>query len=298
METKFGESFLREVINHLQRICGSDMEISAVKCCANGLELTGVIGRIPDRRIVPVVYLEDLPARASAEKATYIITRKIHSMRSNKPIKPVRKPRGSERQAVLADVVLRAVNKNANRLLLHDNVHFCQGDIVGLFYRRSRKAYLTNDELEEQNISLNELLGAACKNTLAQSGITLANTSEFARSLPPDTILQSEPFASVRFDPQGLYLLTSEAPAGGAALMLMPPVLEMLWRMVDDDYYITPTSTQEVMISSTVSMFSPQMLTGFLRAGNQRAEEERQESVLSSCIFRYDCAGKRLMTVQ
>ena len=296
METKFKEPFLGEVANHLQRIYGGDMEVSVAMCCVNGLDMTGVIGRIPDRRIVPVVYLEDIPGRASAEKAAYIITRKIHAMLTDKPTKPVRKSRGSERQAILADVILQAASKKASRLMLRNHVHFCQGDIVGLFYLRSRRVYLTKDELEEQHIDLDELLGAACKNTLAQSGITLANTSEFARSLPADTVLQSEPFASVRFDPQSLYLLTNEAPAGGAALMLMPPVLEALGRMAGGDYYIIPKNTREVMIASVTSMFSLEMLASLLRRENQEAEEG-QES-LSDYVFRYDCGAEKLMVVQ
>lgn len=296
METKFKDPFPREVANHLQRIYGGDMEVSVAACCVNGLEMTGVIGRIPDRRIVPVVYLEDLPGRATAEKAAYIITRKIHAMLNGRLAKPVRKSRGSERQAILADVILQAANKKANRLMLRSSVHFCQGDIVGLFYLRSRRVYLTKDELEEQHISLDELLGAACKNTLAQFGITLANTSEFARCLPADTILQSEPFASVRFDPQSLYLLTNEAPAGGASLMLMPPVQAVLGRMVGGDYYIIPTSTREVMVASVASMFSLEMLASLLRRKNQEAKEEPEN--LSDYIFRYDCGAEKLMVVQ
>lgn len=290
METKFKEPFLGEVANHLQRIYGSNMEVSVAMCCANGLEVTGVIGRIPDRRIVPVVYLEDIPARASAEKAAYIITRKIHAMLTGRPVKPVRKSRGSERQAILADVVLQAAGKKESSLMQTNHVHFCQGDIVGLFYLRSRRVYLTKDELDEQQIGLDELLGAACKNTLAQFGITMVNTSEFTRSLPGDTLLQSEPFSSVRFDPQSLYLLTNDAPMGGAALMLMPPVLKALGRIVDGDYYITPKSTQEVMISSVTSMFSPEMLAGFLG-------KENQEN-LSDYIFRYDCEAEKLILIQ
>lgn len=296
METKFKEPFLGEVANHLQRIYGSNMEVSVAMCCANGLEVTGVIGRLPDRRIVPVVYLEDIPARASAEKAAYIITRKIHAMLTDRPVKPVRKSRGSERQAILADVVLQAASKRASCLMQHNHVHFCQGDIVGLFHLRSRRVYLTKDELEEQQIGLDELLGAACKNTLAQFGITLVNTSEFARSLPGDTLLQSEPFSSVRFDPQCLYLLTNDAPTSGAVLMLMPPVLKALGRMVGGDYYITPKSTQEVMISSAVSMFSPKMLASFLGKENQETEEEQER--LSDYIFRYDCAAEKLILIQ
>ena len=90
MNTKFEKDFLQDVINRIQHIYGGDMEVSAAVCWSNGLELTGVIGRVSDRRIVPVVYLEDIPARASAEKAAYIITRKIHSMLTHKAIKPVR----------------------------------------------------------------------------------------------------------------------------------------------------------------------------------------------------------------
>lgn len=296
METKFKDPFPREVADHLQRIYGGDMEVSVAVCCVNGLEMTGVIGRIPDRRIVPVVYLEDLPGRASAEKAAYIITRKIRAMLTDRPVNPVRKSRSSARQAILADVILRAASKRANRLMLRDHVHFCHGDIVGLFYLRSRRVYLAKDELEEQHIGLDELLGAACKNALAQFGITLANTAEFAHSLPADTVLQSEPFTSVRFDPQSLYLLTNEAPAGGASLMLMPPVRVALGRMVGGDYYIVPTSTREVMVASAASMFSLEMLASLLRRKNQEAKEEPEN--LSDYIFRYDCEAEKLMVVQ
>lgn len=298
MNTKFEKDYLSDVVNRLQHIYGGDMEVSAAVCCANGLELTGVIGRVPDRRIVPVAYLEDIPARASAEKAAYIITRKFHAMRTPKAGKPVQKSQGNERQAVLADVILRAAGKKANRLMLYDNAHFDQGDVAGLFYLHSRETYLTKARQEELGIDREELLGAACKNTLARFGITLANISEFAPSLPADTILQSEPFASVKFDPQSLYLLTNDAPTGGAALMLMPPVLEALGCMAGGDYYVVPQNTQEVMIASTASMFSSKTLATSLGMENQKMKESHGENVLSDYIFRYDCEKKRLMTIQ
>ena len=298
MNTKFEKDFLLEVVNRLQHIYGNDMEVSAVMCWVNGLELTGVVGRVPGRRIVPVVYLEDIPARASAEKAAYIIARKIHAMLTDKTIKPVRNSQGSERQAILADVVLQAAGRKANRLMLRDNAHISHGDVVGLFYLYSRKTCLTKEEMGELGIDQDEMLGAACKNTLSKFGITLANMSEFAHSLPADTILQSEPFTSVKFDPQSLYLLTNDAPTGGAALILMPPVLETLGRMAGGDYYIVPMSTQEVVIASTESMYSPKILADLLHSENLGAKEKQAETILSDYIFRYEHETKRLMTIQ
>ena len=298
MEAKLEKEVLSEIVQQLRHIYGSSMDVAAVTCCVNGSELTGVIGQVPDRRIVPVVYLRDIPAGLSVEKAVDTITRKFHAMLTGKPVKPAQRPPENDRQAVLAEVVLQVAGRKAARLMLHDNVHLSQGGITGLFYLRTRKTYLAKDELKALDISMDELLSAACRNTLAQFGVILANTAEFAPSLPVDTILQSEPFASVHFDPQSLYLLTSDAPAGGAALMLMPPVLELLGRIVGDDYYITPTSTREVMVSSAGSMFSPKILAALLQNENQKVKETPEEGVLSDYIYRYDCTAKRLMTIQ
>lgn len=295
METRLEEGFLREVVHCLQQVHGGDMVVSAAKCCVDGQVLTGVIGRVPGRRIVPVVYLKDIPAGVSAEKAADSIAQKFHTMLTGRP---VQMPPGRDGQAVLAEVILRAAGRRAVRLTQRDSASVSRGGIVGLFYIPSRDAYLSKGEQKELDTGMDELFVAACKNTLAQFGVVLANTSEFSSSLPADTILQSEPFSAVRFDPQSLYVLTNDAPTGGAALMLMPPVLEELGRIVDGDYHITPINTREVMISGTTSMFSPKILAALLRNGNQKTKGTSGEGVLSDFVFRYDCNAKRLVTIQ
>lgn len=178
---------------------------------------------------------------------------------------------------------------------MNDNASFKAADVIGFFYLADSDSYVSKSLLSELSISMNELKTSACKNTLAQYNIILADTTEFAPGLPEGTILQSEPFSSVTIKPHHTYMLTNDLPESGAELILIPPVLETLAKMAGGDYYIVPASTAGVLITCKDDTSAVQ-LKKMLQLENR--EKTQADQYLSDNIYLYDSRDKKLVMVQ
>lgn len=276
----------------LQKSFGGTAQFETVTCCRRGRQVAGIIARVLDRAVLPVVYPEDLPA--GTQDVSGWMAQKFKDILAPLAIKPYHKVSNSGRESLLSDVILRVVSVEWSRRN-PQFAHFSDAGIVGQFYLPDDQNYLTEGSMNELGINLEELRIAASQNTLARFGIILADTSAFSNDLPQGTVLQSAPFAAASFQHDSLYLLTNGAEQGGAALMLIPQVMNVLGDMIGSDYYVVPMSTHGVLIASTKGGFPPLVLKKMLAAENQK---NSKEDVLSSYIYQYDRAANGLKMLQ
>lgn len=285
-------SSIRVLIESLQTSFGSTFSFEMIGCCRRGRQVPSIVAKVPGRVVLPVVYLEDLPDGVQ-DAATWVAQR-FKDILAPLPIKPYHKASKSGRESILGDVILRAVSVEQSRRDPHF-AHFSNAGIVGQFYLPEDENYLTEDSMCELGISLEELRIAASQNTLARFGIILADTSVFSDDLPHGTVLQSVPFDRVSFHHDDLYLLTSEATQGGAALMLIPQVMGALGNLISGDYYVVPMNTNGVLVASKKGGFSPLVLKKMLAAENQKNVDG---NILSNYIYQYDRETNRLKILQ
>ena len=69
-----------------------------------------------------------------------------------------------------------------------------------------------------------------------------------------------EPFEKVSMTERSLYVLTNNIHINGAALMLVPDILEKIGDKAGMDYYVLPSSIHEVLIAKDDGQVTKNML--------------------------------------
>ena len=81
-----------------------------------------------------------------------------------------------------------------------------------------------------------------------------------------------------------MYVLSNRQLSGGASVIFYPGLLESIRESANEDFYILPSSTEEVIIVSK-NLHSAKWLGELVRAGNR--DVTAQNEVLSDCIYEY-----------
>lgn len=92
----------------------------------------------------------------------------------------------------------------------------------------------------------------------------------------------------------GLYVLSTGIRVNGAALILLPDILEKIGEKAGMDYYLIPSSIHELLIARDDGLVSAKMLKEIVYEGNRTDAVIKQEDVLSDNIYFYSRAKKSL----
>lgn len=95
-------------------------------------------------------------------------------------------------------------------------------------------------------------------------------------------------------DQPGLYVLTNNIEINGAALMLIPEILERIGEKAGMDYYILPTSIHELMVAKKDGFLNAKKLKSLLYNGNHTAGIVEPADILSDNVYRYCRQSKTL----
>ena len=91
-------------------------------------------------------------------------------------------------------------------------------------------ALITNQIAKKLDLTVDELAEAARQNTINKFGIQLISTQEMGQFFIQGHHQEPKPFQDVKMTVPGLYTLTNGIEVNGAALMLIPEILEQLER--------------------------------------------------------------------
>lgn len=95
----------------------------------------------------------------------------------------------------------------------------------------------------------------------------------------------------------GLYVLSTGIRVNGAALMLVPDILEQIGEKAGMDYYVLPSSIHELMIARDDGLVTAKMLKELVHEGNRTDSAIKPEDVLSDNVYFYSHKEKLLKTV-
>ena len=106
-----------------------------------------------------------------------------------------------------------------------------------------------------------------------------------------------ESFEDVQIKESGLYTLTNQIHVNGAALMLIPDILEQLGEKAGMDYYILPSSIHELLIARDDGLVTARMLKELIHEGNWTEGIIKSEDVLSDNVYFYSRKNRTLKIV-
>lgn len=303
MHKKIMKIRAKEVIVKLWEMFGEGIEFACVDCHKTNEALTGITLKLSGCSKAPVVWMEDMPETGSVEEIANIAAAAFQeAMRSfgDGQIPPL--PNLS-RDYILDNVVLQAVGRKRNRQLLREHPHILCLDLAGIFRipvgkyeKNSLQTMLISNQIAKKfALSSDELTAAACRNTLDKFGVKFIHARETFGLFPGDQ-QKDIPFAEAAMDQPGLFVLTNDIQINGAALMLIPEILEQIGEKAGMDYYILPTSIHEIMIAKKDGLLGAKKLKSLVYKGNHTAGIVEPADILSDSVYLY-CRQSKILQI-
>ena len=287
------EKLAEEVIPMLQKMFGEGIDFSCTEYYQSNETLTGITLKLPGCTNVPVVCLSDMPddisAADAANTAAAIFQKALRNFKDF-PILPE-----MTREKVLENVVLQVLSRKRNRQLLKAHPHITFLDLAGIFripvgpYKRNSltTALITNQIAEK-------LAEAARRNTVRKFGVEFQNSQRMALCSLLRRPFVPESFETMTMSESGLYTLTTDIRINGAALILLPDILEQVGAKAGMDYFLIPSSIHELLVARDDGLVTAKMLKELVYEGNRTDGIIKPEDVLSDNVYFYSCKDKTL----
>ncbi len=293
----------KEAIVLLRKMFGEGIEFECTEYCKSNEVLTGIALKLPGCSSIPVVRLDDMPDNITAKDiANVAATTFQEALRDFKKLPTAPK---LTRENVLENVVIQALGRKRNRQMLKTHPHITLLDLAGIFrvpvgpYKRNSltTALVTNQVAEKLELTVDELVEAARRNTVRKFGIEFQNTQRMALCSLLRQPFVPEHFETMSMSESGLYTLTTHIRINGAALILLPDVLEQIGDKAGMDYFVLPSSIHEVLIAKDDGLLAAKELKEIVYQNNRTEVAVKKEDVLSDNVYFYSRKDKSLKIV-
>ncbi len=294
------EKLAEEVIPMLQNMFGEGIDFNCTEYYQSNETLTGITLKLPGCANVPVVCLSDMPDDISAADAANTVAAIFQEALRNFKALPVL-PEMS-RENVLENVVLQVLSRKRNRQLLKAHPHITFLDLAGIFrvpvgpFKRNSltTALITNQIAEKLELTVDELAEAARRNTVRKFGVEFQNSQRMALCSLLRRPFVPESFETMTMSESGLYTLTTGIRINGAALILLPDILEQVGAKAGMDYFLIPSSIHELLVARDDGLVTAKMLKELVYEGNRTDGIIKPEDVLSDNVYFYARKDKTL----
>lgn len=288
----------------LREMFGEGVDFSYTTYFKSNEELSGIALKLPGCTNAPVVCLNDMLDDISAKDVADVVAPIFQAaLRSYDKVMPVLPE--MTREYVLENVVLQALSRKRNRQMLKAHPHIQFLDLAGIFrvpvgkWERNSLStgLITNQIAKKLELTAEQLAEAARRNTISKFGIQLISTQEMGVFFTKGHHQEPKPFEDVEMTAPGLYTLTNGIEVNGAALILIPEILEAIGEKAGMDYYILPASIHELLIARDDGLVTGGMLKRSVFEGNRTPEIVKPEHVLSDNVYHYSRKTKLLKII-
>lgn len=188
-------------------------------------------------------------------------------------------------------ILYKLVNYERNVDLLEQIPHVRFLDLAVVFYYLVEKQHLgsaiiliRNSHLEHWGVDCDEIYGWAKKNTPLQMPSEIMRMSE---------LLQEALDVEVPLDEDApMYILSNSQRNLGASCILYPDILKNFSGMIENDFYILPSSIHEVILLPVCAEENPVRLQEMVKEVNESQVEVQEQ--LSDQVYFYDRKSERL----
>lgn len=192
-------------------------------------------------------------------------------------------------------IAYKLIHFEKNQRLLKDVPHLKFLDLAIVFYilldkteKGAASVLITHDMLKHWNQSLMKIYCYAASNTPALLTAELMPMNDVIIELLGENSDDYEPD-----EENHMYILSNEQRHFGAACILYDPVLEDIGKILEDDFYILPSSIHEVIVLSAKYASSQTDLDEMINEINNTQVSE--EEILSDHAYYYNRKTKRLL---
>ena len=262
----------------------------------NSTDRIGILLTDESTNIHPTIYLEEFYEQYLNGRDTFDIAHNITRLYSE-----IRFEESWDTSQILdfeqakTQIAYKLIHYEKNQRLLNDIPHLKFLDLAIVFYllldrteKGTASVLITNDMIKHWDQSLVKIYCYASVNTPKLLTAELMPMNDVIIELLGDKANEYEPD-----DENHMYILSNEQRHFGAACILYEPVLEDIGKILEDDYYVLPSSIHEVIILSAKYASSQRDLDDMIMEINNTQVSE--EEILSDHAYYYSRKLKRLL---
>ena len=293
---EFASAVSSEIKNYLpEEYSAADISVKEI-IKANDTRRLSINIKLPDEDTVPTVYMEEYYERFKAGESFESI---VQDAADSRVMYAVREKQGDKIKDVLMDF-----EKAKNNLVIElgstewnkERISSCVNRQVGEFTETYRVAF--DSEMGQGSVKVDEAL----RNFWGKSEEEIHDAAVFASELRNPTLCTMEDMLFHSFggsvtnlfeSPEAglgreipMLILTTEDKIYGSALMLREDILSKAASILDDSFYILPSSIHEVLLIPESAGMDPEELEHMVRSVNEA--EVLPEERLSDHVHFYD----------
>ena len=296
------KEFYEEIINAIREEIPEEirdmMEVDIREIVkANDTVLHGVVIKAPEQDIVLTIYIEDCIKQLPEDFAMKNLAEAIISiyqvgMREAPAVESLSLEFDDIKDKLVVQLAEVERNKDRLRELAYkplDNGMVMLAYVVVQGERGNMRFAVTKEIAKGQNYDIEKMFETAMKNNEP----VLVDTKD---------VILSDGVKNVQnlFDkelsgklPDSMYTLTNSSTNLGAATLYYPDVQKRIADMLQNSYYVLPSSIHEVMILPCSVNDNPEFLRKMVREANETVVNPQE--VLSDRVFMYDREKERLV---
>lgn len=268
----------------------------------NGKVKKGMLMEAPGINISPTIYLEEFYERFSkGESLDTIVEDILNFYQTIRCDKSWNASKIERYDSIRDKIVFKLIHTEKNKELLEGIPHMEMLDLSIVFYalldmNQQGTATMTvcNQHLQSWNVTKEELFSLACENVKR-----LLPAQLFTVQQAVDEILHSASGerknlleGAQKADGDFMYVLSNPIRSLGAACIAYPEVLDMAGKILEDDYYVLPSSVHEVVLVPESKGMAPDEMDAMVVEINETQVEE--EEILSNHAYIYERKSRRL----
>lgn len=300
------EDFVRMVADRLPDYLSEDLKITDISVKEvvkhNDQHKLGIEFTLAESNFSPVVYpdalFEDYQAGKPLEKILQALSHTVEKSLPKVPIvtKETVTQTLSNYESARHHLSIRLCDPDLNQELLENSVHSKVSDFEAIYQLKfampdERVGYstITPAMLDTWGVSMETLQKDAATCTWAEYPILspLGNTiSYLASGLPLPNLLETGEPIQMSDDMLPIFVLSNDHAMQGASLITLPDLLDQIGDIVQDDFYILPSSLHEVIIVPQNTQMSLDELSEMVHSINE--SQVAAEELLSDKVQHYD----------
>lgn len=300
------EDFVRMVADRLPDYLSEDLKITDISVKEvvkhNDQHKLGIEFTLAESNFSPVVYpdalFEDYQAGKPLEKILQALSHTVEKSLPKVPIvtKETVTQTLSNYESARHHLSIRLCDPDLNQELLENSVHSKVSDFEAIYQLKfampdERVGYstITPAMLDTWGVSMETLQKDAATCTWAEYPILspLGNTISYLTSgLPLPNLLETGEPIQMSDDMLPIFVLSNDHAMQGASLITLPDLLDQIGYIVQDDFYILPSSLHEVIIVPQNTQMSLDELSEMVHSINE--SQVAAEELLSDKVQHYD----------
>ena len=317
--------FTKKIRNALSNYFGPEVEIKTHKVYKNnGISLQGICALEKGKNIAPTVYLNQYFEKYQEGLAFGMIIREIvYFMEHNQVMNNVDVDFFLDYKKVRKRLVLRLIHREKNHQLLEDIPYLKFQDLAIVCHCTMVTEEIGNasilihkHHLESWGVEEESLFQDAFENSPRIEPYSILRMSDMMKTVLRDSVKeQIEEICEENCEEKEkllddtlekmareieernipMYVLTNAKRYYGAASLVYPDMLEYIGDMLNEDYYILPSSVHEIIFVGRTNCVDAAVLNEMVEEVNQTQVEE--EDWLSNHVYLYQRKNQELISI-